>query len=52
MALGDEWSGRSYELRAVFESCAVPHEFCLADSDRGRELLARAGDGARELWRL
>ena len=34
-------------LRAaeVFERCAMPHTFCLADSDEGRELLARAGAG-------
>lgn len=40
--VGEEWSGRAYELRAVLEECAVPHAFCLADSDRGRELLAEA----------
>jgi thioredoxin reductase (NADPH) len=45
--VGAEWSGRAYELRAVFEKCAVPHAFCLADSEKGRELLARAGPGAR-----
>jgi thioredoxin reductase (NADPH) len=41
--VGEEWSGRAYELRTVFEKCAVPHAFCLADSDLGRELLAKAG---------
>ena len=45
--VGEEWSGRAYELRDVFESCAVPHRFSLADSERGRELLARAGPDAR-----
>jgi thioredoxin reductase (NADPH) len=45
--VGEEWSGRAYELRTVFEKCAVPHEFCLAESDKGRELLAKAGAGAR-----
>jgi thioredoxin reductase (NADPH) len=45
--VGEEWSGRAYELRTVFEKCAVPHAFCLAESDRGRELLAQAGSGAR-----
>jgi thioredoxin reductase (NADPH) len=45
--VGEEWSGRAYELRATFENCAVPHEFCLADSEKGRELLAAAGPGAR-----
>ena len=45
--VGDEWSGRAYELRTAFEGCAVPHEFCLADSDAGRDLLAKAGPDAR-----
>jgi thioredoxin reductase (NADPH) len=45
--VGEEWSGRAYELRTVFEECAAPHAFCLADSDKGRELLARAGDDAQ-----
>ena len=41
--VGESWSGRAYELREVFARCAVPHAFCLADSDKGRELLAKAG---------
>ena len=41
--VGEQWSGRAFELREVLEKCAVPHHFCLADSDRGRELLVRAG---------
>src|SRR5262245_36880161 len=41
--VGEEWSGRAYELREVFSRCSVPHDFCLADSDRGRELVAQAG---------
>jgi thioredoxin reductase (NADPH) len=45
--VGQHWSGRAYELRAVLESCAVPHTFCLADSDQGRELLALAGQDAK-----
>ncbi|HEY7421250.1 MAG TPA: FAD-dependent oxidoreductase [Gaiellaceae bacterium] len=40
--VGEEWSGRAYELRSVLERCAAPHAFCLADSDKGRELLAKA----------
>ena len=40
--VGEEWSGRAYELRTVFENCSAPHAFCLADSDKGRELLAKA----------
>jgi thioredoxin reductase (NADPH) len=45
--VGEEWSGRAYELRTVFEECAVPHAFCLAESDKGRELLAKAGSSAQ-----
>jgi len=44
--VGEEWSGRSYELRSVFERCAAPHAFWLADSEKGRELIAKAGPGA------
>lgn len=39
-----QWSGRAFELREVLEKCAVPHSFCLADSERGRELIDRAGE--------
>ena len=45
--VGEAWSGRAYELRETFERCAVPHTFCLADSDEGRELLAKAGPEAK-----
>ena len=45
--VGETWSGRAYELREVFEQCAAPHSFCLAASDEGRELLARAGPDAK-----
>jgi thioredoxin reductase (NADPH) len=38
--VGESWSGRAQDLRDTFARCAVPHEFCLADSPRGRELLA------------
>jgi thioredoxin reductase (NADPH) len=41
--VGEEWSGRAHELRDVFQRCAAPHSFCLADSEQGRELLAKAG---------
>ena len=44
--VAETWSGRAYELREVFERCAVPHAFFLAESDKGRELLARAGTDA------
>jgi thioredoxin reductase (NADPH) len=40
--VGKSWSGRAYELRNVLGRCAVPHAFCLADSDEGRALLAEA----------
>ena len=43
--VGESWSGRAYELREVLGRCALPHAFCLADSDKGRELLARPVDG-------
>jgi len=42
--VGESWSGRAYELRDVLERCAIPHAFCLADSPKGRELLAVAGE--------
>ena len=45
--VGETWSGRAYELRDTFERCAVPHTFCLADSDEGRHLLAEAGPEAK-----
>jgi thioredoxin reductase (NADPH) len=45
--VGEVWSGRAYELREVFASCAVPHAFCLADSDEGREFVARADPDAK-----
>ncbi len=45
--VGREWSGRAHELRAVFESCAVPHRFSLADSEQGREIIAKVGPDAR-----
>jgi thioredoxin reductase (NADPH) len=46
--VGDSWSGRAYELRDILERCAIPHAFCLAESDRGRELLERL-DGEPKL---
>jgi thioredoxin reductase (NADPH) len=47
--VGEDWSGRAYELRDVFSRCSVPHDFCLADSDQGRELVAKAGAGDAKL---
>ena len=46
--VGDSWSGRAYELRDILERCAMPHAFCLADSDKGRELLQEV-DGDHKL---
>ena len=45
--VGEASGGRAHELREVFARCAVPHAFWLADSDEGRELLAKADPGVR-----
>jgi thioredoxin reductase (NADPH) len=45
--VGESWSGRAYELREVFQRCAIPHSFYLADSHEGRELVAQADGEAR-----
>lgn len=42
--VGDSWSGRAHELREVLGRCALPHKFCLADSEEGREVVAAAGE--------
>src|SRR5215207_320743 len=48
--VGESWSGRAYEIRDALERCAIPHAFCLADSDRGRDVLAGVdGDHALPL---
>jgi thioredoxin reductase (NADPH) len=44
--VGHSWSGRAYELREVLGRCAIPHAFCLADSDDGRKFVSDAGPGA------
>src|SRR5215210_3186948 len=41
--VGESWSGRAYELRDTLSRCAIPHSFCLADSELGRKLIAEAG---------
>jgi thioredoxin reductase (NADPH) len=46
--VGESWSGRAYELRDILQRCAMPHAFCLADSDKGRELLQEV-DGDHKL---
>ena len=45
--VGESWSGRAYELRAALESCAMPHAFCLADSDMGPRLRCSGGGGGK-----
>ena len=45
--IGESWSGRAYELREILERCAMPHSFCLADSEKGQELLADVDGEAR-----
>jgi thioredoxin reductase (NADPH) len=42
--VGETWSGRAYEMRDVLQRCALPHSFCLADSEKGRGLIEEAGD--------
>jgi thioredoxin reductase (NADPH) len=44
--VGESWTGRAYELREALQQCAVSHDFCLADSPEGRELVAAARAGA------
>ncbi len=46
--VGESWSGRAYELRGGAPGrCALPHTFCLADSEVGQELVARAEEGSK-----
>jgi thioredoxin reductase (NADPH) len=45
--VGEKSSGRAYELRDVFARCSVPHAFWFADSDKGREFVAKAGPDAK-----
>jgi thioredoxin reductase (NADPH) len=45
--VGESWSGRAYEVRDLIGRCAIPHSFCLADSNDGRALVAEAGEGAK-----
>jgi thioredoxin reductase (NADPH) len=44
--VGESWTGRAYELRETLQQCAVVHDFCLADSAHGQELLSSAKEGA------
>jgi len=45
--VGKSWTGRAYELRETLKQCAVVHNFCLADSEEGRALVAAAPEGAK-----
>ncbi len=45
--VGESWSGRACEVRDLLGRCAIPHSFCLADSNDGRALVAEAGEGAK-----
>ena len=44
--VGDSWSGRAHELREVLGRCALPHKFCLADSEEGRRVVEEVGESA------
>jgi thioredoxin reductase (NADPH) len=43
--VSESWTGRAHELKEVLGRCAVPHAFLLADSPKGRALVAESGDG-------
>jgi thioredoxin reductase (NADPH) len=42
--VGESWSGRAHELREVLGRCALPHKFCLADSEEGRQVVEQVGE--------
>jgi thioredoxin reductase (NADPH) len=44
--IGESWTGRAHELREVLGRCALPHNFVLADSEQGRELVEGVGGDA------
>jgi thioredoxin reductase (NADPH) len=44
--VADSWSGRAHELREVLGRCALPHKFCLADSEEGKAVVGQVGDAA------
>ncbi len=44
--VGDSWSGRAHELRELLGRCALPHKFCLADSEEGRGVVEEVGEAA------
>jgi thioredoxin reductase (NADPH) len=47
--VGEPWSLRSHELRDVLNRSVVPHAFHPADSEEGRELLARVNKTSAQL---
>ncbi len=47
VVVGESWSGRAYELRETLGRCALPHSFCLADSEKGRALVEQAPAGSK-----
>jgi thioredoxin reductase (NADPH) len=47
--VGEQWSGRSHEIRDLWSRSRVPLEFHAADSEEGKELLARWGTSADRL---
>lgn len=44
--VGASWSGRAYELRETLQHCAISHDFCLADTERGRAFVESAPAGS------
>jgi thioredoxin reductase (NADPH) len=47
--VGEARSPRSYQLRDIFSRSVVPHAFYSADSEEGRELLARVNEPSARL---
>jgi thioredoxin reductase (NADPH) len=44
--IGESWAGRAHELREVLGRCALPHNFLLADSEEGQQLVQEVGEDA------
>jgi thioredoxin reductase (NADPH) len=45
--VGERWSQRAHALRDLLLRNGMPHSFAPTDSEEGREVLARAGEGRR-----
>ena len=45
--VGEAWAGRAHEMRDALQRCAIPHAFYLSESKEGRDVLAKAGPGAK-----